>query len=117
MALLALLCLLFALSLFFDAPLAPPVDPLSAPLADSSDIASPWFFLWVQALLRRLSPLTAGILIPLGVMLILAFLPWTLDGETEGTAVWFNPAGRRAQVVVIVIAAAVIALTLMEWLE
>lgn len=116
-AMLALLCLLFGLSLFFDAPLAPPVDPLAGPLADPVNIASPWFFLWVQALLRLLSPLVAGILIPLGVLLILALLPWTLDRETEGTAVWFNLAGRRAQVVVIVITAAVIALTLMEWLE
>ncbi len=115
-AMLALLCLLFALSLFWDAPLAVPANPLAGPLAATADIAAPWFFLWVQALLRRLSPLLAGIVIPLGVALVLALLPWTLDRETEGTAVWFHPAGRRAQVVVIVITIGIIGLTLWEWL-
>ncbi len=113
-AMLALLCLLFALSLFWDAPLAPSVDPLAGPLAEPSDIAAPWFFLWVQALLRRLSPLWAGILIPLGVTAVLALLPWLFDTEAEGTAVWFHPAGRRVQVVVIVLAIGIIALTLLE---
>jgi quinol-cytochrome oxidoreductase complex cytochrome b subunit len=115
-AMLALLGMLFLLSLFFDAPLAPPVGPLAAPLSDG-DIAAPWFFLWVQALLRVFSPLTAGVLVPLGAALVLALLPWTLDKETEGTAVWFNEAGRRVQVVVGVIALGIVALTLWEWLR
>jgi quinol-cytochrome oxidoreductase complex cytochrome b subunit len=114
-AMLALLCLLFALSLFWNAPLAPPVDPLAGPLAEPANIAAPWFFLWIQALLRRLPLLLAGILIPLGVTLVLALLPWILDRETEGTAVWFNRTGRRAQVVVMVIAIGIIVLTLVEW--
>jgi hypothetical protein len=71
----------------------------------------------VQALLRLFSPLTAGVLIPMGVALVLALLPWTLDKETEGTAVWFSEAGRRVQVVVIVIAIGIVALTLWEWLR
>lgn len=114
MTMLALLCLLFALSLFFDAPLAASVEPFAAPLADSTDIAAPWFFLWIQALLRRLPPLLAGVIIPMGIALILAFLPWTLDQETEGTAVWFNLTGRRMQVVVIAITLSIIVLTLIE---
>ncbi|MFQ5419737.1 MAG: cytochrome b N-terminal domain-containing protein [Anaerolineae bacterium] len=113
-AMLALLSVLFALSLFFNAPLAAPVDPLAGPSAASTDIAAPWFFLWIQALLRRLPPLWAGILIPLGVTAVLALLPWTLDRKTEGTAVWFHPAGRWAQVVVIALTIGIIALTLLE---
>jgi quinol-cytochrome oxidoreductase complex cytochrome b subunit len=115
-AMLAMLGLLFLLAIFFDAPLAPPVDPFAAPLA-GGDIAAPWFFLWVQALLRIFSPLMAGVLIPLGAALILALLPWTLDKEREGTAVWFNEAGRRVQVVVGLIAIGIVALTLWEWLR
>lgn len=114
MTMLALLCLLFALSLFFDAPLAAPVEPFAVPLADSADIAAPWFFLWIQALLRRLSPLWAGVFIPTGIALILALLPWTLDRGTKGTAVWFNLAGRRVQIVVIAITLGIIGLTLLE---
>lgn len=112
---LALLCLLMVLSLFWNAPLAPPVDSLAGPSAEPSRIAAPWFFLWVQALLRRWSPWLAGILIPLGVTLVLALLPWTLDRRPEGTAIWFHPTGRWAQMVIIAMTTAIITLTLMEW--
>ncbi|MCB8989033.1 MAG: cytochrome b N-terminal domain-containing protein [Chloroflexota bacterium] len=114
-AALALLCLLFLLALFWDAPLAAPVNLLTGPSAEPAHIAAPWFFLWIQALLRIWSPLLAGILIPLGVTLLLALLPWVLDRHEEGTAVWFHPSGRWAQLVVIVITVGIIILTVMEW--
>lgn len=113
-AMLALLILLFTLSLFFDAPLAPPVDPLAAPGTAVSKIEAPWFFLWIQALLRHLPPLWAGVIIPLVTAVILAVLPWTLDRSETGTAVWFNREGRLAQVVVLFIAAGIILLTMVE---
>ncbi|MCB8983330.1 MAG: cytochrome bc complex cytochrome b subunit [Ardenticatenaceae bacterium] len=114
-AALAVLLVLFTLSLFWNAPLAPPVDPLAGPLAEPAQIAAPWFFLWIQALLRYWPPLLAGILIPLCVVGILALLPWVLDRQTEGTAVWFHPSGRWAQLVVGAIAAGIIILTIVEW--
>ena len=114
-AALALLCLLFLLSLFWNAPLAPPVNLLAGPSAEPAHIAAPWFFLWIQALLRYWPPLLAGILIPLSVTLLLALLPWALDRREEGTAVWFHPSGRWAQIVVITITTGIIILTIMEW--
>ncbi len=113
---LALLCLLFGLSLFFDAPLAPPLDQLNAPVVGVTSNTAPWFFLWVQALLRRLPPVTAGILIPFAVALVLALLPWTLDRRETGTAIWFNREGRLAQTVVVLLAGIIILLTFLEWL-
>jgi quinol-cytochrome oxidoreductase complex cytochrome b subunit len=113
-AMLALLIFLLVLALFFDAPLAPPVDPLAAPGTAVSKIEAPWFFLWIQALLRRLPPLWAGVIIPLITAVILAALPWTLDRSETGTAVWFNRAGRLAQVVVLLIAGGIILLTMVE---
>jgi len=113
-AMLALLILLLVLALFFDAPLAPPVDPLAAPGTAVSKIEAPWFFLWIQALLRRLPPLWAGVIIPLVTAVILAALPWTLDRSETGTAVWFNREGRLAQVVVLLIAGGIILLTMVE---
>lgn len=113
---LATLVGLLALALFVDAPLAPPVDLVNGPAtAVASSIAAPWFFLWIQALLRSLPPLVAGIVIPLAVIAVLALLPWLLDRTAAGTAVWFNREGRTAQVVVLLITLGIILLTLREW--
>lgn len=40
------------------------------------EIRAPWLIIWLQVLLRHLSPLVAGFLIPLAVLLIVACLPW-----------------------------------------
>ena len=109
------LAVLFLLALFVDAPLASPVNSVSDPTTGFSSIAAPWFFLWIQTLLRHLPPLLAGIVIPSIVILLLAVLPWLLDRSDTGTAVWFNREGRLAQVVVLLIAAGIILLTLWEW--
>jgi quinol-cytochrome oxidoreductase complex cytochrome b subunit len=114
-ALLALLCVLLGLALFVDAPLAPIVDwGTGTTTAVSSSIAAPWFFLWIQALLRWLPPLLAGIAIPSAVVVVLALLPWLLDSSQTGTAVWFNREGRLAQMVVLLMAAGIVLLTLVE---
>ncbi|MGB4870520.1 MAG: cytochrome b N-terminal domain-containing protein [Candidatus Promineifilaceae bacterium] len=113
---LALLCLLLGLALFVDAPLAPAVDSVNGPAtAVTSSIAAPWFFLWVQALLRHLPPLVAGIIMPLAVTLALALLPWLWDRSETGTAVWLNREGRLAQIIVLLIAAGIVLLTAWEW--
>lgn len=114
-AALAILCLLFLLSIFWDAPLASPVTPFAGPLNVTTHIAAPWFFLWIQALLRLWPPLWAGVLIPLAVVLLLALLPWALDRSEDGTAVWFHPSGRLAQLVVGAITVGIIILTIVEW--
>jgi quinol-cytochrome oxidoreductase complex cytochrome b subunit len=120
-AMLALLCLLLGLALFVDAPLAPTVELRSgtaniASTAVSSAIAMPYFFLWIQALLRYLPPLVAGFVIPLAVVVVLALLPWLLDRSDTGTAVWFNREGRLAQVVVLLITVGIVLLTVVGWL-
>jgi quinol-cytochrome oxidoreductase complex cytochrome b subunit len=109
-AMLAVLLLLLLLALLADAPLGPPADPL----AGRASAAAPWFFLWVQALLRWLPPAMAGLLIPLLVVAALGLLPWLLDRSTTGTAVWFNREGRLAQLTVLLLMAAITILTLLE---
>lgn len=112
-AMLALAALLFALALLFEAPLGAAVDPLVG-----QEVAqAPWFFLWVQALLRLLPSQLAGVGIPLLILVLFALLPWVLDRSDDGVGQWFHRRGRLAQVVVIVVLSATALLTLWEALR
>jgi quinol-cytochrome oxidoreductase complex cytochrome b subunit len=102
------LAALFGLSLVADAPLGPPANPTVV----VAEPQAPWFFLWVQELLRVTSPLMAGIVTPVAVLLVLAVLPYGLDRSEMGVAQWFNRTGRVAQVAFLGILLALVALTL-----
>ncbi len=110
LAMLIALIILIFLSIIAPAPLGPLADLPSRP-----DVAqAPWFFLWVQALLRSIPPVWAGVLIPLGVLILLSLIPYVIDRTSDGVAVWFNRPGRAAQVIGILILAGLIVLTLIE---
>ncbi|HSD82602.1 MAG TPA: cytochrome b N-terminal domain-containing protein [Anaerolineae bacterium] len=108
-ALIAIAALIF-ISIVLPAPIGPTADLPSSP----DQVQAPWFFLWVQALLRSLSPVVAGIFLPIGVLALLLAIPYLIDRNKEGVAVWFNRPGRVAQIIAIVIFVGLIALTLVE---
>jgi quinol-cytochrome oxidoreductase complex cytochrome b subunit len=109
-AALIVLAALILISIVLPAPIGPVADlPIPA-----EDAQAPWFFLWVQALLRSLPPVVAGILIPISVFALLIVIPYLIDRSKDGVAVWFNRPGRIAQIVAIVIFVGLAVLTLVE---
>jgi quinol-cytochrome oxidoreductase complex cytochrome b subunit len=110
LAMLFVLAVLIALSILAPAPLGQVADLPARP----EEAQAPWFFLWVQALLRALPPVWAGVLIPLGLLLVLGLIPYGIDRRASGVAEWFNREGREAQALTLFFVIAVLVLTLME---
>lgn len=73
------------------------VDPFLGISAEETlvldSVNAPWIFLWIQFLLRYLSPFIAGILIPAGVLIYWSLLPY-MEREQE-TLGQLAPATRR----------------------
>ncbi len=109
-AALIVLAALILISIALPAPIGPTAD-LPVPRAE---VQAPWFFLWVQALLRSLSPVVAGILIPIGLLALLTTIPYLIDRSKDGIAVWFNRPGRVAQTITLAIMFGLFVLTLVE---
>jgi len=80
----------------------------------TEEARAPWFFLWVQQILKWGDPFIFGVLIPFGVLLVTALIPYILPKPADGDiGRWFPRSGLLAQVVISVSALIVIVLTLM----
>lgn len=96
--------------------------PLAAPIQEAREIpfeaGAPWFFLWVQQLLKLGDPFLFGILAPLGLLAILALIPYLPPRPNPAElGRWFPPQARRAQVAGAAIAALVLLLSLIALLS
>jgi menaquinol-cytochrome c reductase cytochrome b subunit len=83
---------LLFLATFFNPGLGRALDP-AQPVGEA---LAPWFFLWVQELLRWGDPLWMGVLVPFGMIVLLVLLPYVFDRGDEGGR-WFPKDGRLAQ--------------------
>ncbi len=107
---------LIALSILVPAPLAPGIQEGATPASES---LAPWFFLWVQQLLRFGDPFIYGVFIPLGALLILALVPYItpLRLSPNELGKWFPRGGRNVQILVAILAGAILLLTLLALLH
>ncbi len=107
---------LILFSSFFPAPIAAPLNE-SVSVRESvteSVYQAPWFFLWVQQMLKWGDPFVWGVLVPLGILAVLALIPYIFPQSAESElGRWFPKSGRLAQIVLAVIALLVLVLTIL----
>jgi quinol-cytochrome oxidoreductase complex cytochrome b subunit len=109
---------LFALAaLFLIAGLLP--APVQPPMSETGtlggDARAPWFFLWVQQLLKWGDPFFLGVLAPAGVLAFLAFIPTLLLGPApRELGRWFPRRARLAQILTLLIALLIFSLTILS---
>jgi len=103
---------LLFVSTFFPAPIERPITQAAV---DIENARAPWFFLWVQQLLKIGDPFFWGVASPIILLLILGLLPYVLpqtgDNELGG---WFPRGNRIAQIIVIAATLLLIILTILS---
>ena len=105
---------LLLLSLFAPAPIAPAMTDVPAVTGLAR---APWFFLWVQQMLKLGSPFLWGVVIPLAIMLALTLIPYIFPKTAPAElGRWFPRSGRPAQVFFILIVGSILVLTLLALL-
>jgi len=93
--------ILTAMAALLPAPIGPPLTGISLNLGQEQ---APWFFLWIQELLRFGDPFLFGVVIPLIFLGLLTAIPYIfpkLDPREIGS--WFPTSGRFAQGIVVLI--------------
>jgi quinol-cytochrome oxidoreductase complex cytochrome b subunit len=104
--------LLILLSNFIPAPIAPAMIGKPSPAAETR---APWFFLWVQEMLKWGDPFIFGVLIPLVILTLLALIPYIFPKPADkDIGRWFPKSNWLAQVVTTVIAVFIIILTVVN---
>ncbi len=104
---------LIILSIFSPAPIAAPIR-LSVLQSVPESAAAPWFFLWVQQMLKWGDPFLFGVLVPVIIVVILVLIPYIFPKPLEiELGRWFPKSNRLAQIVLGLIAFIVILLTLL----
>ncbi len=104
------LTLLVILAMVRPAPLAPPIQE-GFSLADGK---APWFFLWVQQLLKWGDPFLMGVLAPLAILGWLVLMVYILpEVKPAELGRWFPEGNRAAQVSVIFLVIVILGLTLL----
>ena len=101
--------ILLLLSAIWPAPIAPPITDIQG---FSGEASAPWFFLWVQEMLKWGDPFLFGVAVPLILLGVLAGLPYLAGNPAPAElGTWFPHSGRGIQIIVALMTAAVVVLT------
>ncbi|HET6846538.1 MAG TPA: cytochrome b N-terminal domain-containing protein [Anaerolineales bacterium] len=105
---------LLAVATLRPAPLASPIVNMNEL---TSDALAPWFFLWVQQLLKWGDPFLLGVLLPMAILGSLAGVPYIARPVApDELGRWFPTSGRAVQVAVGLIALALAILTALAFM-
>ncbi|HEY6073801.1 MAG TPA: cytochrome b N-terminal domain-containing protein [Anaerolineales bacterium] len=100
---------LLVLSSFIPAPIAAAMTGGGL----TGESRAPWFFLWIQQLLKWGDPFFLGIVIPFGMLLILALIPFLFPKPAEEeVGRWFPKSSRLVQITAVVMVLILLSLTL-----
>lgn len=104
--------ILLLISLLFPAPIE---RPIAQATIDIEDTRAPWFFLWVQQLLKFGDPFAWGVAIPMLALILMALLPFALPQVRDHElGRWFPRGNRGSQVIVILLALGMTVLTILS---
>ena len=104
--------ILLAISLLYPAPIERPITQATI---DIEDTRAPWFFLWVQQMLKFGDPFLYGVAIPTLALVLVSLLPYALpQAKDHEFGKWFPRGNRVSQVIVIALALAMIILTILS---
>ncbi len=88
--------------------------PIAAAMTEKPTLGearAPWFFLWIQQMLKWGNPFLFGVLISFGMLVLVALLPYMFPKPAAGDiGQWFPKSNRLAQIVIGVIAVIVLVL-------
>ena len=105
---------LLLLATYAPAPLAASITA-SSPIVETA--RAPWFFLWVQQMLKLGSPFFWGVFVPLAVFLLFSLIPYIFPKPVKTElGRWFPKSGRLAQGLAVFILLAVFVLTILALL-
>lgn len=101
--------ILLIVSLVIPAPTDSPISSFSSMTGSSQ---APWFFLWVQQLLKWGDPFWLGIILPVMVVTLLGLFPYILpNADKNELGHWFPRGNRLAQVLTVLLYLVILVLT------
>ncbi len=107
---------LILLSIFFQPPIATPINLTESGSVSENLSRAPWFFLWIQTMLKWGDPLVWGVAIPIIFLTILGTIPYLFPQPSEHElGNWFPKSNRLAQSIMALIALCVVILTLLAF--
>jgi quinol-cytochrome oxidoreductase complex cytochrome b subunit len=104
--------LLILFSMIAPAPIKQPISDSGAAMTGNSQ--APWFFIWVQQLLKLGDPFLFGVFTPVLVVIALAIMPYVLpNAKRDELGRWFPRGNRIAQILIVLIILTILILTVL----